>query len=56
MCDLQVEEVIRRFKDDLESVQPAKSYVDKVLSNNTIEELNDNIQSILIKGMLMQND
>lgn len=56
MCDLQVEEVVRRFKDDLENVQPAKFYVDKVLNNNTIEELNDNIQSILIKGMLMQND
>lgn len=54
MCDLQVEEVVRRFKDDLENVQPAKFYVDKVLDNNTIEELNDNIQSILIKGMLMQ--
>lgn len=56
MCDLQVEEVVRRFKDDLENVQPAKFYVDKVLDNNTIEELNDNIQSILIKGMLMEND
>lgn len=56
MCDLQVEEVVRRFKDDLENVQPAKFYVDKVLDNNTIKELNDNIQSILIKGMLMEND
>lgn len=56
MCDLQVEEVVRRFKDDLENVQPAKVYVDKVLNNNTREELDDNINSILIKGMLMKND
>lgn len=54
MCDLQVEEVIRRFKDDLENVQPAKQYVDRVLDNNTREDLSDNIRSILIKGTLMQ--
>lgn len=46
MTNEQVEEVIRRFQDDLINVEPAREYCDMVLYNNTMDSLINIIQII----------
>lgn len=39
MSDEQVEEVIRRFRDDIINVEPAREYCDIVLYNNKMDDI-----------------
>lgn len=46
MTNEQVEEVVRRFSDDILFVEPAKEHCDIVMHNNSVEDLIDIIAKI----------